>query len=93
MPHHHVATPLIIDSWGHYSVLLYIVVAPNEQPMLVLLDSLSVSETELPTPHGETLLHVIARLSASNDMAEVGDPPVGSDEVASARPEPDPEPT
>jgi len=85
-------TPLIIDSWGHYSVLLYIVVAPNEQPMLVLLDSLSVSEGELPTPHGETLLSAVARLSASNDTAEVGDPPAGSDEAASARPEPEPEP-
>eukprot|EP01052_Picozoa_sp_SAG31_P038744 SAG31_NODE_5232_length_2659_cov_1.977734_1_plen_535_part_00 len=60
-------TSLLLDTWGHYSVLLVAVTATAQRGdpssgsvELFLLDSLPTAETDLPTPQGET---IFARLA------------------------------
>ena len=63
-------TPLILDGWGHYSVLVYLAVGEGKAS-LVLLDSMPVSAGELPTPQGQTLLDAIARMPERDLEVEV----------------------
>ena len=67
-------TALIVDSWGHYSVLLYLVLADG--PVMVLLDSMAVAEAELPTPQGEALLLALAADPRRPAVAPSGKPVV-----------------